>query len=183
MSFPLACPHCGEALLFDGPTTSPDGHTRLDADGMLTTPAGRRVKLSPQQAGVVRLLLLGFGRPVRKSAVFDALNGARPDSDWPDPHSLDTVVCHVRRKLEGTGLRIRTAGWGLWVLEEGERAAGPRHWTPADDEAIRRWWGRRPVAEIAAAIGLDASNRDACIRLRARCLGLPPLGRRRRRRG
>jgi two-component system response regulator TctD len=76
---------------------------------------GRLLSLTPREHAVLEVLLLRAGKAVAKEHIFDKVfaleSGARPDA-------IEIYVHRIRRKLEGSNVRIATLR-GLGYLLEG----------------------------------------------------------------
>ena len=89
------------------------GRVRLDTEGRRVFCDGSPVDLTSRELAVLELLLLRAGRVVTKQQIVDTLYG------WEEGSSSNTVevfIHRLRRKLEATGLNIRTVrGMGYLV--------------------------------------------------------------------
>ena len=89
------------------------GRITLDTGGRRLYCDGTPVELTPRELAVLELLLLRAGRVVTKQQITDTLYG------WEDGSSSNTVevfIHRLRRKLEATGVDIRTVrGMGYLV--------------------------------------------------------------------
>lgn len=72
--------------------------------------------LRPMECKLLAVLHAAGGRVVPKRAALAALYDDRPGGETPDAKLLDVFVCHLRRRLAGTGVEIVThwgEGWSL----------------------------------------------------------------------
>jgi two-component system OmpR family response regulator len=77
------------------------------------------VDLSAREFSVIELLLLREGRVVTKQQIVDHLYSWEESGS---PNSVEVFVYRLRRKLEGSGVDIRTVR-GMGYLIEHARAA------------------------------------------------------------
>jgi two-component system, OmpR family, response regulator len=95
------------------------GPLRLDTVGRRLYRDGQPVELSARELSVMELLMLREGRVVTKQQMVDHLYG------WDDTstsNSIEVFVYRLRRKLEGSGVDIRTVR-GMGYLIERPNAA------------------------------------------------------------
>lgn len=89
------------------------GRLTLDTGGRRLFCDGEPVELTSREFAVIELLLMRAGRVVTKQQILDNLYG------WDDASSSNTVevfVHRLRRKLEATGMDIRTVrGMGYLI--------------------------------------------------------------------
>ena len=91
------------------------GPLRLDTAGRRLFCNGEPVDLSARELTVIELLLLRVGRVVTKQQIIDHLYG------WDDASSSNAVevfVYRLRRKLEGSGVQIRTVRGMGYLIEK-----------------------------------------------------------------
>ena len=91
------------------------GPLRLDTVGRRLYRNGQPVELSARELGVVELLLLREGRVVTKQQIVDHLYG------WDDTSSSNAVevfVYRLRKKLEESGVEIRTVRGMGYIIEK-----------------------------------------------------------------
>lgn len=94
------CPTCKQPL----PNTLPFS---VDAvNGTIVTSQGV-VKLSPKHVQIADLLKRRWPNHVTKTQVMDALYGDAEDP--PVDKVVDTMMCHLRRRLETVGMTISLA--------------------------------------------------------------------------
>jgi DNA-binding response OmpR family regulator len=110
----LCCPHCGEPLGLRGPIADKSGRVIADPDGALIVD-GRRVWLTGAEDSYCRALLLALDKAVTNEHLYDCVYGLRRGDDLPDPQIVKITICHLRRKLAGTALEIKTV-WGIGYL-------------------------------------------------------------------
>ena len=89
------------------------GRVTLDTEGRRLFCDGEPLELTSREFAVLELLLLRAGRVVTKQQILDNLYG------WDDASSSNTVevfIHRLRRKLEATGMDIRTVrGMGYLI--------------------------------------------------------------------
>ena len=96
-------------------------HPRL-ACGPLVYDAGRRqfmlngepLALSPREIGALRALLQRSGEPLSKQQIIDRVFS---DEEDVHPEAVEVVVYRLRKRLEGSGVRIVTLRGLGYVLE------------------------------------------------------------------
>jgi len=90
------------------------GRLRLDTIGRRLFCDEAPVELSARELTVIELLLLRAGRVVTKQQIVDHLYG------WDDPSSSNSVevfIYRVRRKVEASGVEIRTVRGMGYLIE------------------------------------------------------------------
>ena len=96
------------------------GHLSFDAEARRATVHGRSLDLSPREWTLLELLLSQRDRVVTKEQIGQVWS---PDgADASGTGSIEVYIHRLRRKLDGSGLSIRTAR-GLGYLLEAEAAA------------------------------------------------------------
>ncbi len=96
------------------------GHLSFDAEARRATVHGRSLDLSPREWTLLELLLSQRDRVVTKEQISQVWS---PDgADASGTGSIEVYIHRLRRKLDGSGLSIRTAR-GLGYLLEAEAAA------------------------------------------------------------
>ena len=95
------------------------GRLSYDTTGQLFTVDAQVLSLPPREHGVLEALVSQAGRPVSKVKLSDQL--CRLD-DALSPQALEIYVHRLRRKLEGSGIRIRTLRGLGYLLEQGPDA-------------------------------------------------------------
>ena len=96
-------------------------HPRL-ACGPLVYDAGRRqfmldgepLALSPREIGALRGLIQRSGEPLSKQQIIDRVFS---DEEDVHPEAVEVVVYRLRKRLEGSGVRIVTLRGLGYVLE------------------------------------------------------------------
>ncbi|HEY3240756.1 MAG TPA: winged helix-turn-helix domain-containing protein [Acidimicrobiia bacterium] len=92
----------------------------IDADGVLRF-GSARVPLPPAEARLAGLLAEHFEAVVSREALRRAV--------WPDSaparNVLDVHMVHLRRRLAGAGLKVRTLRTQGYLLEVGSGGSGP----------------------------------------------------------
>jgi two-component system OmpR family response regulator len=94
------------------------GRLRLDTAGRRLYDGESAIELSPREFAVIELLLLRVGRVVTKQQISDHLYG------WEEAatsNAVDVFVYRLRRKIEPSGVAIRTVR-GMGYLIEKARA-------------------------------------------------------------
>jgi two-component system OmpR family response regulator len=108
-----------------GPSTTVMGRLRFDRAGRRAGIGDRTVDLSPREWDLLDLLLSNADRVVQKGQITQGWTAERPD-DRGDatvaPGMIEVYIHRLRRKLEGSGLSIRTVR-GLGYLLEREPGA------------------------------------------------------------
>ena len=95
------------------------GPLRLDTAGRRLYCEGQPVDLSARELSVIELLMLREGRVVTKQQIVDHLYGWE---EGASSNSVEVFVYRLRRKLEGSGVDIRTVR-GMGYLIERPHAA------------------------------------------------------------
>ena len=95
------------------------GPLRLDTAGRRLYCDGQPVELSARELSVIELLMLREGRVVTKQQIVDHLYGWE---EGASSNSVEVFVYRLRRKLEGSGVDIRTVR-GMGYLVERPNAA------------------------------------------------------------
>lgn len=84
----------------------------------------RKYGLTTKEARLASLLYQRMGTGCTRSALMDVLYFDMPDEDEPDAKILDIFICHIRKKLAGTGFKIDTI-WGTgWAMKRCHKADG-----------------------------------------------------------
>jgi len=95
------------------------GRLAYDTTSQLFTIDARVLPLPPREHGVLEALVSQAGRPVSKVELSDRLCML---DDALSPQALEIYVHRLRRKLEGSGVRIRTLRGLGYLLEQGADA-------------------------------------------------------------
>jgi len=95
------------------------GRLSFDRDARRATLAGEPIELSPREWMLLDLLLAQRDKVVTKDQIAESWAVDRSESN---PGSIEVYIHRVRRKLEGSGLAIRTVR-GLGYLLENEAGA------------------------------------------------------------
>jgi two-component system OmpR family response regulator len=95
------------------------GPLRLDTVGRRLYRDGEAIEVSARELSVIELLLLREGRVVSKQQIVDHLYGWE---EGASSNSVEVFVYRLRRKLDGSGVDIRTIR-GMGYLIERPRAA------------------------------------------------------------
>lgn len=69
------------------------------------------VKLTPNERSMFALLKARLGRAVTRGALLDAASYHHGWDREPQPKVVDVYICHLRRKLKGSGFAVETV-WG-----------------------------------------------------------------------
>lgn len=96
------------------------GRIRYDTVSLLFTVDGRALQLPPREHGVLQALMLRAGRPVSKQTLSEQLCSL---DDAISPEAMEIYVHRLRRRLEGSGARIRTLRGLGYMLEAADDAA------------------------------------------------------------
>ena len=92
------------------------GDLVFDAAAKRVTVAGQPVEFGSREFRLLELLLANLDRVLSKDALLDQLFGLE---DAVAPHAIELYVSRLRRKLDGTAVRIRTLR-GLGYVAEME---------------------------------------------------------------
>ncbi len=106
-----------KALLRRGVTqtlTIEVGQLSFDTASRLTTVNGSVVLLTPKETAVLEALLTRRGRPVSRDTLFDMVYSLEQDTR---SEAIEIHVHRLRKKLEGSGVNIRTMRGLGYVLE------------------------------------------------------------------
>lgn len=79
----------------------------MEPDGLPRPPAGLTEHLTPNELAIVNVLHARKGQVVLKSALMDAMYYSR-GGDEPNVKIADVMICKIRKRLKGSGLRIET---------------------------------------------------------------------------
>lgn len=94
---PIPCPCCGQAVAV--PT--------LDA-------VTSHCRLEPMESRVLRAVWDGRGLPVLPGRIFDAMYEDDPDGGPSQKKmyaSFKVALCHLRQRIEGSGISIQSVGY------------------------------------------------------------------------
>lgn len=95
------------------------GQLSYDTVGMMFSVGGRTLPLPPREYGVLQALIERAGRPVSKVALSAQLCSL---DDAISPEALEIYIHRLRRKIEGSGTRIRTLRGLGYMLEPDDDA-------------------------------------------------------------
>ena len=100
------------------------GDLVIDSAARQVTLAGRRIDLPKREFSLLEILLAGMNRAVSKSEIANKLFAFDDDAA---PNAIEVYIARLRRKLEGSPLRIETQrGTGyLLTAADGEPPATP----------------------------------------------------------
>lgn len=94
---PIPCPCCKH------PISAPDVEIVID-----------HFRLPPMQAAVLRAVWRGKGMPVMPERIFNVIYADDPDGG-PSPGTMyrnfKVTLCHLRKRLAGTGIAIENVGY------------------------------------------------------------------------
>ena len=96
------------------------GPLAYDTGSLLFTVDGRALALTPRERGMLEALVTQAGRPVSKVKLSDRLCTLE---EAMSPQAVEIYIYRLRRKLEGSGVRIRTLRGLGYLLEYGADAA------------------------------------------------------------
>lgn len=97
------------------------GDLEFDAVSRLTTVRGVALALTPRELAVLEALLTRIGRPVARDVLFEKIYSMEQDAR---AEAIEIHVHRLRKKLEGSGVRITTVrGLGYMIGGAGEAAA------------------------------------------------------------
>lgn len=92
------------------------GKLTFDTMNRVALSDGSPLELSARELEVLEVLLQGIGRIVLKSKILDRMSDAHSE---PSTNGLEIIVHRLRKKLEGSGVSIRTVR-GLGYVVEGD---------------------------------------------------------------
>jgi two-component system response regulator TctD len=96
------------------------GELVFDAVSRLPTVRGVTLSLTPRELAVLEALLSRIGRPVARDALFEKIYSMEQDAR---AEAIEIYVHRLRKKLEGSGVRITTVrGLGYMIGGAGEAA-------------------------------------------------------------
>lgn len=98
------CPHCEQ------PIPEFAGVVLDDLMGVLAV-GDDRIRLTPTETRIFRLLLDARGRTVRKTSIWEDLYWRHSSGEERDLKTVDVLVFKLRRKLEPLAVTIAT-DWG-----------------------------------------------------------------------
>lgn len=97
------------------------GELVFDTVSRLPSLRGEALALTPRELAVLEALLGRIGRPVARDALFEKVFSMEQDAR---PEAIEIYVSRLRKKLEGSGVRITTVrGLGYMIASAGEAAA------------------------------------------------------------
>lgn len=91
------------------------GPLAYDQAGRLFRLAGQELTLPPREHGVLETLIVHAGSPVSKETIGDQLCGL---DDFVTPDAIEIYVHRLRKRLEKSGVGIRTLRGLGYLLEE-----------------------------------------------------------------
>lgn len=94
-----ACPTCGQSV-------NDSDRVRVNVDTGDVLVFGHRVKLTPKEAMMLKALADRYPNVIHKGSLMDLIYDM--ETEQPDWKILAVYVFHLRRKLAGTGLTIKT---------------------------------------------------------------------------
>ena len=81
------------------------GPLQFDTAARQFTLAGEPLALSPREHGLLRALIVRSGEPMGRAQLLERVFG---DEEEVQPAALDVLMHRLRRRLEGSGVHIRT---------------------------------------------------------------------------
>ena len=108
----LTCPCCGER--FENGWTAPSEFEGIKFQGRVIKHCGGEHKLAPQEMRIMEALMKAFQKPVSRGALQSYMYAFNPDRELCSPENLKTRTHFLRKKLEGSGLKVQ-AHYGGWL--------------------------------------------------------------------
>jgi two-component system OmpR family response regulator len=96
------------------------GNLSFDTVGRNATVGGRALPLSAHELGVLEILIHRYGKVVSKEQIMEQLYNY--DKDTSD-NAIEVYVHRLRRKLEGSGLAVRTYYGRGYMLDQRQLSA------------------------------------------------------------
>ncbi len=97
------------------------GDLVFDTVSRLTTVRGAALALTPRELAVLEGLLARINRPMSRDALFEKMFSLEQDVR---PEAIEIYVSRLRKKLEGSGVRVTTVrGLGYVIAAEADGAA------------------------------------------------------------
>jgi two-component system, OmpR family, response regulator TctD len=97
------------------------GELVFDTVSRLPSIGGEALALTPRELAVLEALLGRIGRPVARDALFEKVFSMEQDAR---PEAIEIYVSRLRKKLEGSGVRITTVrGLGYMIAGASEATA------------------------------------------------------------
>ena len=96
------------------------GDLVIDSAARLLTLAGQRIELPKREYSLLEILLAGMNRAVSKDEIANKLFAFDDDAA---PNAIEVYIARLRRKLEGSPLRIETrrgTGYILTCSDDGK---------------------------------------------------------------
>jgi DNA-binding response OmpR family regulator len=93
------------------------GRLSFDTVNRVILSSGAPLELSSRELEVLEVLLQGAGRVVLKSKILESMADS---TNEPSANGLDIVVHRLRKKLEGSGVSVRTVRGVGYVVEADE---------------------------------------------------------------
>lgn len=98
------------------PAREPVGQLFYDREQRAVLSEGRNLDLPRRELALFELLLEHRGRLIEKDRISEALYGTGASVE---PNAVELLVSRLRRKLEGSGVTIRTARGLGYMLDDG----------------------------------------------------------------
>ncbi|HEX2113146.1 MAG TPA: winged helix-turn-helix domain-containing protein, partial [Alphaproteobacteria bacterium] len=106
---------------------------RFDVDTAVLLVDGRAIHLTVREAAIAGLLLKHIGKPIHRDRLIIAMYG--DDEPGGPDKALEVHVCHIRRKLRDTRLRIVPQyGFGYAIT------IGPKEQRWTTPGCSNSWW-------------------------------------------
>lgn len=102
------------------------GELVIDSAARQVSLAGQRIDLPKREYSLLEILLAGMNRAVSKAEIANKLFAFDDDAA---PNAIEVYIARLRKKLEGSPLRIETqrgTGYLLTAAEDADAAAAPR---------------------------------------------------------
>ncbi|MBT9246430.1 response regulator transcription factor (plasmid) [Gemmobacter fulvus] len=97
------------------PTREPVGQLLYDREQRIVLHADRNLDLPRRELALFELLLENRGRLIEKDRIADSLYGTGTPVE---PNAVELLVSRLRRKIDGSGVTIRTARGLGYMLDE-----------------------------------------------------------------
>lgn len=98
------------------PAREPVGQLIYDREQRIILHAGRNLDLPRRELALFELLLEHRGRLIEKDRIADALYGTGAPVE---PNAVELLISRLRRKIDGSGVTIRTARGLGYMLDDG----------------------------------------------------------------
>lgn len=98
-----SCPLCGAELA--------DAGIRVDLAENVLLVGNHAVALQASWAELAHMLVQKMPGVVTREQIYNGLYGLRTECEMPEPKIIDVFICHLRKALADTRVRIETV-WG-----------------------------------------------------------------------